>query len=48
MTHSRAIRELRALKKDILADEKVDWNETERLLSFIRPLAARRWPSPIT
>ena len=41
MTHSRAIRELRALRKDVLADEKVDWDETERLLAFIRPLAAK-------
>ena len=41
MTHSRAIRELRALKKDVLADERVDWDETERLLTFIRPLAAK-------
>lgn len=32
---------LRALKKSVLADGKVDWNETEQLLNFIRPLAKK-------
>lgn len=40
MTKARAIRELRALRRDILSDETVDWEETERLLAFIRPLSA--------
>ena len=33
---------LRALKKSVLADGQVDWDETERLLAVIRPLAAKR------
>ena len=33
---------LKALKKSVLADGQVDWNETERLLAVIRPLAAKR------
>ena len=33
---------LKALKKSVLADGRVDWNETERLLAVIRPLAAKR------
>lgn len=41
MTYSRAIRELRALKTDILSDEKVDWEESERLLTFVRPLSLK-------
>lgn len=32
---------LRALKKSVLADGKIDWNETEQLLDFIRPLAQK-------
>ena len=33
---------LKALKKSVLADGQVDWEETERLLAVIRPLAAKR------
>ena len=33
---------LKALKKSVLADGQVDWDETERLLAVIRPLAAKR------
>ena len=33
---------LKALKKSVLADGRVDWGETERLLAVIRPLAAKR------
>lgn len=33
---------LRALKASVLADGKVDWNETEQLLQAIRPLASKR------
>ena len=33
---------LKALKKSVLADGQVDWDETERLLEVIRPLAAKR------
>ena len=33
---------LKALKKSVLADGRVDWDETERLLAVIRPLAAKR------
>jgi len=39
MTNSRAIRALIALKRDILADGEVDWEETECLKAFLRPLA---------
>ena len=33
---------LKALKKSVLEDGQVDWDETERLLAVIRPLAAKR------
>ena len=33
---------LKALKRSVLADGRVDWDETERLLEVIRPLAAKR------
>ena len=33
---------LKALKKSVLADGRVDWDETERLLAVVRPLAAKR------
>ena len=33
---------LKALKKSVLADGRVDWDETKRLLAVIRPLAAKR------
>ncbi len=33
---------LKALKRSVLADGQVDWDETERLLAVIRPLAAKR------
>lgn len=35
------IARLHALKKTVLADGRVDWNETELLLDAIRPLAAK-------
>ena len=35
------ISRLQALEKSILADGKVDWDETEQLLDAIRPLAAK-------
>ena len=42
MTASGMIGRLKALKKSVLADGQVDWDETERLLAVIRPLAAKR------
>ena len=42
MTTSGMIGRLKALKKSVLADGRVDWDETERLLAVIRPLAAKR------
>ena len=42
MTTSGMIGRLKALKKSVLADGQVDWDETERLLEVIRPLAAKR------
>jgi len=39
MTNARAIRALIALKRDILSDGQVDWDETGRLKDFLRPLA---------
>ena len=33
---------LQALKKSVLADGRVDWDETERLMAAIRPLAEKR------
>ena len=42
MTTSGMIGRLKALKKSVLADGQVDWEETERLLAVIRPLAAKR------
>ena len=42
MTIEKTIGRLRALKASVLADGKVDWNETEQLLQAIRPLAAKR------
>ena len=41
MNTGKTIGRLRALKKAVLADGKVDWNETEQLLSVIRPLAKK-------
>ena len=42
MTSSGKIGRLKALKRSVLADGRVDWDETERLLAVIRPLAAKR------
>ena len=42
MTVSGLIGRLKALKKSVLADGQVDWDETERLLAVVRPLAAKR------
>ena len=41
MTSSGKIGRLKALKRSVLADGRVDWDETERLLAVIRPLAAK-------
>ena len=41
MNTGKTIGRLRALKKAVLADGKVDWNETEQLLAVVRPLAKR-------
>jgi len=38
MTNARATRALMALKRDILSDGLVDWEETGRLEEFLRPL----------
>ena len=42
MNTGKTIGRLKALKKAVLADGKVDWNETEQLLAVIRPLAKKR------
>ena len=41
MNTGNTIGRLRALKKAVLADGKVDWDETEQLLAVVRPLAKR-------
>lgn len=41
MTTGRMIRALRDLKRSVLADGKVDWDETDALLNAIRPLAVK-------
>ena len=41
MNKGKTIGRLRALKKVVLTDGKVDWNETEQLLAAIRPLATK-------
>ena len=41
MNTGKTIGRLKALKKAVLADGKVDWNETEQLLSIVRPLAQK-------
>lgn len=41
MNTGKTIGRLKALKKTVLADGKVDWNETEQLLAIIRPLAKK-------
>ena len=41
MTTGKMIGRLQALKKAVLADGKVDWDETDALLAAIRPLAAK-------
>ena len=42
MNTGKTIGRLKALRKAVLADGKVDWNETEQLLAIIRPLAQKR------
>jgi len=42
MTTGATIGKLKALKRAVLEDGKVDWEETSRLLDVIRPLAAKR------
>ena len=41
MNTGKTIGRLRALKRAVLADDKVDWKETEQLLAVIRPLAKK-------
>ena len=41
MNTGKTIGRLKALKKAVLADGQVDWNETEQLLEVIRPLATK-------
>ena len=41
-TTNQLIRQLQRLKKSVLEDGKIDWDETEQLREAIRPLAARR------
>ena len=41
MNTGKTIGRLKALKKAVLADGKVDWNETEQLLAIVRPLAQK-------
>lgn len=41
MTNAKAIRTLQSLKCNILADEKVNWEETERLRNFLSPLLSK-------
>ena len=41
MNTGKTIGRLKALKKAVLADGKVDWQETEELLSVVRPLAQK-------
>ena len=41
MNTGKTIGRLRAIKKAVLADGKVDWNETEQLLAVVRPLAKK-------
>ena len=41
MNTGKTIGRLKALKRAVLADGKVDWNETEQLLAAIRPLAKK-------
>lgn len=41
MNAGKTIGQLKALKKVVLADGKIDWDETEQLLAIIRPLAVK-------
>ena len=41
MNTGKTIGRLRALKRAVLEDGRVDWNETEQLLAVIRPLAKK-------
>ena len=41
MNTGKTIGRLKALKRAVLADGKVDWDETAQLLAVIRPLAAK-------
>ena len=42
MTTNQLIRQLKKLKRSVLEDGVVDWNETERIREAIRPLSVRR------
>lgn len=42
MTTGTIIGKLKVLKRAVLEDGRVDWDETGRLLDVIRPLAAKR------
>ena len=41
MNTGKTIGRLKALKKAVLADGRVDWDETEQLLATVRPLARK-------
>ena len=41
MVTAKMIGRLKALKKSVLADGRVDWEETDRLLAAVRPLAEK-------
>ena len=41
MNTGKMIGRLKGLKRAVLADGKVDWNETEQLLAVVRPLAKK-------
>lgn len=42
ITTNQLIRQLQWLKKSVLEDGKIDWDETEQLRETIRPLSVRR------
>lgn len=42
MTTNKMIRQLQTLKKSVLEDGVIDWDETEKLCQAIRPLSVRK------
>ena len=42
ITTNQLIRQLQQLKKSVLEDNVIDWDETEQLREAIRPLSVRR------